>query len=137
MSAFNMSITVDDFKKLSAAKKYDALTYALDGANDTQKYLINKSLKTLKPLVLREAGVGTWSEFHPVLAKEGNSFIGYFGLVLALFGAFACYKGIVNDLTVFTVVGFLLFLSGLGIFFKIKKKEMKREILEEIESSKE
>lgn len=54
----------------TASGKVTALTDALASAEPGEKILIEAALKELAPKVLKEAGVGSFSELNPILAKS-------------------------------------------------------------------
>lgn len=54
---------------LGAGQKIEALSNALNVANPGEKIILNKAIQELTPSVLKEAGVGSFSELNPKMAK--------------------------------------------------------------------
>lgn len=54
---------------LSSAQKAEAISNALNGASAGDKVVLNKALQELAPNILKEAGVGSFSDLNPKTAK--------------------------------------------------------------------
>lgn len=81
------SASGDSIKALSSAEKVNALTEALSTADAGTKPLFTKALQELGPSVLKEAGVGSFSELNPKSAKVLG--LGLKGLKILTGGALA------------------------------------------------
>lgn len=56
-------------EKFGAADKLNALTEALEGASTSNKIVLQKAIEEIAPSAMKELGVASFSELHPLLAK--------------------------------------------------------------------